>query len=230
VRVRQQTFPSREALANGIANRIEEALRQGIAHRGGACAVLSGGSTPGPGYKLLGQRKLDWNKVTFALADERCVPVGDPASNETLLRETLAPALAQGAKIAPMLLDGADPQSAARNANAVYAGLPLDIVLLGMGDDGHTLSWFPQSVELPAVLDINNPATVMAIHAPGAAGSADRLTLTRAALSRAQELVVALTGAAKLGVSMNAIAGRSGLPAEALFKPPMPPVDVLWAA
>ena len=94
-----EALPDRAALMSRAADEIAAALMDGIAARGRACAALSGGGTPGPAYERLAAMRLDWTKVTFALVDERCVPQSDPASNEGLLRRTLAPALAVGARL-----------------------------------------------------------------------------------------------------------------------------------
>jgi len=222
-----QTFASRDALMRGAAERLEEALQAGIAAHGKACALLSGGSTPAPAYALLGSRNLDWSKVTFALADERCVPPTDDASNERMLRATLARPLGAGATLMPMYAGGS-PQDDALRADALYAPLSFDIALLGMGEDAHTLSWFSGADGLDAALDLANPRSVVAIHAPEAGGSPDRLTLTRSALVRARHIVVLITGPKKFGVLTSSI-GEADKPAGLLFEPPLPPPDVLWA-
>lgn len=222
-----QTFASRDALMRGAAERLEEALQAGINAHGKACALLSGGSTPSPAYALLGSRNLDWSKVTFALADERCVPPSDEASNERMLRATLARPLGAGATLLPMYAGGS-PEEDALKADAAYAPLSFDVALLGMGEDAHTLSWFPGAEGLEAALDLANPRSVVAIHAPEAAGVPDRLTLTRSALVRARHIVVLISGAKKFGVLTSSI-GEADKPAGLLFEPPLPPPDVLWA-
>jgi 6-phosphogluconolactonase len=222
-----QTFASRDALMRGAAERLEEALQAGIAAHGQACALLSGGSTPAPAYALFASRNLDWSKVTFALADERFVPPSDEASNERMLRATLARPLSAGATLVPMYT-GDSPEQDALRANVLYAPLSFDVALLGMGEDAHTLSWFPGAEGLDAALDLADLRSVVAIHAPEAAGTPDRLTLTRSALVRARHIVVLITGPKKFGVLTSSI-GEPDKPAGLLFEPPLPPPDVLWA-
>ena len=223
-------FASRDALMAATAHRIGDALRSAIAERGQACAALSGGSTPEKAYALLAQAPLDWNKVTFALVDERFVPPSHAASNEAMLRRALAPALANGAELAPLWREAASAKDAADTANAAYAALSFDIAVMGMGEDGHTASWFPSSAGLNEALDPTTTRTVVPIHAPQAAGAADRLTLTGASISKAGALVLVMAGVEKQR-QFEAIVGGTNdrAPVATLLGPDMPPLEVFWA-
>lgn len=190
-------FPTRAALMEAAAGDMAAALQKAIAEGGEACIALSGGSTPEPAYTLLAQHDLDWPCVTVALVDERFVPPDHDASNEKMLRRTLAPALAKGAKLLPMYAPAKDVHEAAARADALYAPLHIDFALMGMGEDGHTASWFDGAEGLEAAVDLNAPRTVVAIHAPQAAGAPDRLTLTLRALRSAAPVTLLITGAAK---------------------------------
>lgn len=187
-------FDTRASLMEMIANIIAESLKTGIELRGEGFAALSGGSTPIPAYEALSTMPLDWARVTFLLVDERFVSPTDPASNEGMLRRALAPALAAGARLLPMYAEGATLSEAADRADALYADKPIDIALLGMGADGHVASWFIQSPEIASALDLNNQRSVIAVTAPGAAGSPQRLTLTLSAIARAHLPVLLITG------------------------------------
>lgn len=222
-------FPTRDALMEAAALRIAEALTQGITLRGNACAALSGGATPAPAYRKLAALKLDWRHVTFALVDERFVAPEHEASNEGLLRRELAPALAQGAKLAPMYSAGALEQ-AAQLADATHAPLHIDIALMGMGEDAHTASWFPNAPGLAEILDLEGARTVASVRAAQAAGTAERLTLTRAALARADHVLLVITGEAKrarLEAAMREPIEQA--PVAALFRDVAHPPEVLWA-
>lgn len=202
-------FASRDALFDAAAEALADALREGVDARGRGLAALSGGSTPAPAYERLARLDLDWRRIVFTLVDERCVPLDHPASNEAMLRSALAPALAQGAALWPM-----HPQNAA-NA-AAYAGLgDLDLALMGMGEDGHTASWFPDAEGLAAALDPSNQANVVALRAPQAAGAADRLSLSFAAITRARRVLLLITGEQKRAV--YDAAERASAPVAALF-------------
>lgn len=218
-------FETREALMAAAAARIAEALRLGIAARGAACAALSGGETPEPAYRMLTREALDWRAVVFALVDERFVAEDDPYSNAGMLRRALAPALSMGARLAPMWAPGLSPAEAAERADTTYSALHLDIAVLGMGADGHTASWFAGAQGLDEALDPASRRCVVAVSAPQAAGSSQRLTLTRAALRRAERLLMLITGAQKRSLLENA----TDEPVTALFKGVTPRPEVFWA-
>ena len=210
------------------AQRLAEALTQALTLRGAACAALSGGTTPAPAYRKLAARDLNWRRVSFALVDERFVPVGHEDSNEGMLRAALAPGLERGATLVPMYAPATTLEAAAARADAAYAQLDIDVALMGMGADAHTASWFPGA--LGDVLDPANPRSVIAVTAPGAAGAASRLTLTLSKLSRAHRLLLLIAGKDKraaLEAAMHAppdaapIAALLGLDA---------PLEIMWAA
>jgi 6-phosphogluconolactonase len=207
------------------ASAIAGALTQGLAERGQACAALSGGATPEPAYSALAGMAIDWTKITFLLVDERFVAPLHEASNEGMLRRTLAPALAAGAHLLPMFCEGASLEQAARQADAAYARQHIDIALMGMGEDGHTASWFAQSPQLATALDPANPRTVIAVEAPGAQGSSHRLTMTRAAIARAAHVLLLITGSAKRELLA---AQSSAQPVTALLDA-RAPTEIFWA-
>ncbi|MES1158635.1 MAG: 6-phosphogluconolactonase [Terricaulis silvestris] len=220
-------FETRDALMQAAAARLRDALARGLAARGQAGVALSGGSTPEPAYAALARAELDWTNVTFALVDERFAPPSDPASNEGMLRRALGPALANGAKLLPMWSDAATLDEAAARADALYAPLHYDLALMGMGADAHTASWFPDAARLPEALKPAAPAHVISISSAAAAGRSERLTLTYAALAKADALLLMITGAEKLA-RLEAAAGEpvTEAPVKALFDLPL---EVFWA-
>lgn len=222
-------FTSREALIEAATERLASALRNGIADRGDACAALSGGSTPEPIYRALATLPLDWPKIMFALVDERFVPISSPASNEGLILRALAPAFSGGALFTPMFFESESLDYSAYVAEGLNAPLSYDIALMGMGDDGHTASWFPNARGLDEALSENTRRSVVAINAPQAQGSAERLTLTRAGLQRSHALILVITGDAKRARLEQALDAQDA-PVAALFQAGMPPIEVLWAA
>lgn len=226
-----RVFPNRDALMRAAADRLEAALRDGLQQRGTACAALSGGSTPEPAYALLAQRKLDWRNVSLALVDERFAPPSDPASNEGMVRRAFAPAIAQGARVLPMWKDQATPAQAAYAADALYAPLHIDIALMGMGADGHTASWFPQSADLAVALDPKNPRHVITVEAIGAAGTSSRLTMTLSSIARADAALALITSEDKRA-RFDALAAKPdpSLPFPALSAALGARLENFWAA
>lgn len=220
-----QVFPDRTTLMLAAADRMAAALYQGIGARGRACAALSGGTTPAEAYSALAKHQLDWPLIAFALVDERFVPPEDAASNEGLLRRTLAPALAAGAQLAPMYRPGALADAALR-ADRAYAHLEIDVALMGMGEDAHTASWFPGATAEA----LASTRRVIAVSAPQAAGSSERLTLTLAALKPVAHIVLLLTGRDKRARLEAAFAQTpDAAPIAALFGGAVATPEILWA-
>jgi 6-phosphogluconolactonase len=224
-----QTFQSRHALDAAAAERIAEALRAGVRATGEGCAALSGGTTPEPAYALLSAKNLDWPKLRFALVDERFVPPDHPHSNEAMLRRALRKPLERGARLTPMYAQ-TSLENAASAANAAYAGLRFDIAVMGMGLDGHTASWFPGSPQLGAALDAGGERTIIAVEAAQAAGSTQRLTMTLAAVARAERVLLLIAGAEKHAALLTALTEPAETsPLAALWTACAGKLDVLWA-
>lgn len=219
-------FATRDALMQAAADRIAIGLSQAISRHGEAGIALSGGSTPEPAYRALAGANLNWPLVTFALVDERFVSPDHAESNEGMLRRALVSPLAHGARLLPMFAP--DLARAAEEADARYARQRIDIAVMGMGDDGHTASWFPGMTKLGEALDDETPHTVIAVHAPIAAGSADRLTMTRSAIARSGAVMLLITGDAKRARLKQALANNDA-PVAALFRAPAPSPEIWWA-
>ncbi|CAB4934883.1 unannotated protein [freshwater metagenome] len=182
------TVTDAEAAAAAAAGALAAAIGAALAQRGAAHVALSGGTTPRRAFELLGPLVPHWSGVHVWFADERCVGPDHPESNARLVRETLAAPGAEVHRIEGEL--GAEAAAAAYEQR--LADVVLDLVLLGLGEDGHTASLFPQNPALDAA------GRVAPVHdAPKP--PPDRVTLTRATIDGARARLLLVTGAGKAG-------------------------------
>ncbi|MDD0843178.1 6-phosphogluconolactonase [Pseudomonas sp. Gutcm_11s] len=209
-------------LAEGLALRVAEALRVAISERGRALLVVSGGRSPVAFFEQLAQQALPWKQVQVGLADERWVPLDDPASNEALVRQHLLQGAAAEACMIGLYRPAESLEQAAHLADQAIASLPaIDVLVLGMGDDGHTASLFPHSPLLDEALRADCPHAVLPMQAPAA--PQQRLTLTLPVLAAARLSLLAIQGPAKLATLARALqpGAASELPIRALLKAPL---------
>ncbi|HEX5055784.1 MAG TPA: 6-phosphogluconolactonase, partial [Gammaproteobacteria bacterium] len=160
-----QEFSDRSAMVNALAKRITTILKDAIRVRGAASLIVSGGTTPKALFEVLSGVELPWRQVTASLADERWVDTASPDSNEYLVRTSLLVNKAAAAQFVPLKGRRGSPR---QNESACEAALkkipsPFDVVLLGMGDDGHTASLFPEAEGLDEALDMNSGRQCMAV-------------------------------------------------------------------
>lgn len=193
-------------MAADIATELDSAVQQ----RGQATLIVSGGRSPIAFLKALSGATLDWSKVTVSLADERWVPSDHADSNARLVREHLLQGPAAAAHFIPLAHADSAPEAALPRVERELASLPspFDIVVLGMGDDAHTASLFPNLPETERALDPDADAT-LAITRPTTAPHA-RITLTLAALKRSRRIVLQIQGSKKREV-IEAAVGQPAL-------------------
>lgn len=180
------------------ATREAAELLAGVAVRGGHVA-LSGGSTPRPAYEAAARLAPDWSRVGVWWADERCVPPDDPQSNYRLVRQSLLDRLTTGAAAVHRVRGELPPEEAADGYEAELDDVVFDLVLLGIGADGHTASLFPND---PAVDELRRRAVAV----PRA--DVDRVTLTIPVLNAAETVVFLVSGDEKAPAAARAFAGE----------------------
>jgi 6-phosphogluconolactonase len=211
-----------DALAAALAELVCDTLGHAVVARGSASLVVSGGSTPAAYFPRLARQALPWERATITLADERWVPPSDEASNERLVRSHLLRDRAAAASLIGLKTSAAAPCDAVREVDAALARIahPYDLVLLGMGHDGHIASLFPGAPELAQGLDPDSRARCVAITPPAYASPAvARLSMTLAELLRARRIVLVLQGAGKRAALDHALAAAGNGRASGSFAP-----------
>jgi 6-phosphogluconolactonase len=189
--MRLETYSSRAALMQGLAQTMAGELAAALTH-GPATLSVPGGTTPGPVFDALAQTDLDWSRVAVMLNDERWVPEDSPRSNTRLLRERLLVGHAARATLVPLYAPYPTPEDGLADlAAGIEPHLPIDVLLLGMGNDMHTASLFPGADKLAQALSPDAPA-LMALRAE-AAGE-PRITLTARVLQAARHIHILITG------------------------------------
>ncbi len=200
-----------KAQAVGIASEIITAeLDLAVEKRAKASFMVSGGSSPKPLYENLSKADLPWEAIFVGLVDERWVKEGEPGSNATFIRDSLLQNKAANAHLMPMVTDHETAAQGASIISSFYAelGPPFDVAVMGMGTDGHTASWFPDSPDLSAVINEQASSIAMAAMAEGCPGAGDfpeRITLSRPAIVSARNILLFIPGAAKRAVFTAAL-------------------------
>lgn len=204
-------FDSAAELAHAAAVRFAAEATRAIDARGEFSVALSGGSTPRALYEQLADMALDWERIAVYWSDERFVPRGDALSNETMARAALLDRVA-APRVHPMLCAATAWASAERYARLLPE--TMDLVLLGIGSDGHTASLFPGS----AALDERERTVVVA---RGPEPAPERITLTVPYINGARSVWFLVTGADKAEALERALHGDEDpgrTPAQAVLR------------
>ncbi|GGY91183.1 6-phosphogluconolactonase [Shewanella fodinae] len=227
-----KSFDSKEQLEQQLAERIAVGLQEAIDNRGKASLVVSGGSTPLGLFEKLSRKVLDWSEVFVTLADERWVDNASADSNEHLVRQHLLQHHAASAKFRGLKNMFATAAAGVAMTTEQLANIPrpFDVVVLGMGNDGHTCSWFPCAPAAELQHALTTDALLCAMH-PQTAPHA-RITLSRHAVLGSRQIYLHLVGQQKLDVYHRALAADDimEMPVRAVLSQHKIPVDVYWAA
>ncbi|MCJ2374692.1 6-phosphogluconolactonase [Pseudomonas sp. RGM 3321] len=219
-------FDTPQQLADALAANVAERLKQAIGENGQATLVVSGGRSPVAFFQSLAVQPLDWSKVVISLADERFVPTEHVDSNAGLLQRHLLQGPVAKAKFLGLYSVAGTVEEAALAADQALAELPpIDVLILGMGDDGHTASLFPDSPNLKEALDLQGERRCLPMLAPSVPHQ--RLTLTRRLLASARSPILSVSGQAKLDTLRTALAGNdlAEMPVRAFLNPSL---EIYW--
>ncbi|MBN3965921.1 MULTISPECIES: 6-phosphogluconolactonase [Pseudomonas] len=219
-------YKSPVLLADALALNVAKQLSDAIDARGTATLVVSGGRSPVAFFQNLARQKLDWSKVVVTLADERWVPVEHADSNAGLLKRYLLQGPAAKAQFLSLYSATANLELAAEQADRLLAELPpIDVLILGMGDDGHTASLFPNSPNLAEALAADGTRRCYPMLAPTVPHQ--RLTMSRALLASAETTVLSISGQSKLTTLSAALAGDDvgAMPIRAFLQPTL---EIYW--
>ncbi len=229
--IHEHRFPDSIALAHALSGEIKVDLEEAISARGAASMIVSGGRTPVRLFEQLRAEKVDWSQVWITLADERWVDTTAEASNERLVREHLLVGPAAAARFVGLKNPAPTPEAGADWATRALTRVPhpYDVVVLGMGEDGHTASLFPGSLALARGLDASAAPGCLAVNALKAPHA--RISLNLRALLDARRIVLHIEGQAKWQVYQRARAPGSAaeLPVRAVLHQKEVPVHVFWA-
>lgn len=227
--LKQKLYDSVEQLNADFARRIADILTAAINVSGTASLVVSGGRTPQAMFNTLSKMAIDWSKVSITLADERWVGVDDPASNEAMVKSNLLVNHGAAATFIGLKTAHDDARDAidecSKNLNSIKT--PFDVLILGMGEDGHTASLFPCSEQISQGLDLSNDAQYIAVQPTTAPNQ--RMSLTLKALLNSKNVFLHLTGTSKKQVLETVLADEDELamPIRAVIH--RTNVELVWA-
>lgn len=223
-------FESKDQLARALAFRVATELKRDIEASGKASMLVSGGSTPKAFFAALSEEELDWTRVTISLVDERWVPPSSDRSNAKLVGEYLLQNKANGAAFMPLYVDGQSAQEGAKSLGEQFAAMhkPYTVVILGMGTDGHTASFFPEGDQLAEAIDLKNQNTFTAIEAPGA--GEPRITFTLPQLLQSSFLALHIEGDEKQNVLKTAMGEGdvAEMPIRAVLRQTLKELNIFW--
>lgn len=200
------SFDSKDILATSLANRIYSILDEVIKEKGNATLLVSGGNTPKLFFEKLSFYTLDWDKVTIGLVDERCVETSSLDSNENLVKNYLLTHSAKDARFIGMYSKSFDLNS----LNKIYHKnfFNADVVVLGMGNDGHTASIFPK---LDNLKEAFNSDEFCILTKPKNAPY-ERITLTLNSILSARNVFLHIEGNQKVEVFNEALENENIYP------------------
>lgn len=224
-------FTSRIELDSQLADSVAKILQEAVNIRGKASIAVSGGSTPKGFFKALSNKALPWKNITVTLVDERWVNINDEASNTRLIHENLLQNHAKQANFFHLKQGEALTSEILADLNLAVksALLPFDVLILGMGEDGHTASIFPCCEQLSEALNLSNDDAL--IKTTPQTAPHQRITFTLASLLTSKYHFLHISGLVKKEILNKALAGfnEAEMPIRAFLQHPSINTQVYWA-
>jgi 6-phosphogluconolactonase len=221
-------FDTKNDLHSTLTGHIVKMLNAGIAENGKASLVVSGGSTPKALFEKLSLTDLAWDKITVSLVDERWVDPQSSDSNEHLVKTHLLKNRAANASFIGLKTHDATAKAGVSQClqNIKVLSEPFDVVILGMGDDGHTASFFPRAEALDEALSTKDAC--IAVTPPEA--PYERMTLSRNRLLNTKALLLHIEGENKHRVYLEALKDGSveAMPIRAMIHQDILPPEVYY--
>ena len=206
-----RVYNNAEQVAQAAADYLVQQIESCVAEKGHCHVVLPGGTTPARCLEILAEKPLPWDRVHWYPGDERCYPAGHAERNDTMIKAKLFSRHQAAAKNLHVIPAELGPEEGAKKFSAILdATGGLDIVVLGMGEDGHTASLFPGNIALQ-----DQHSAVPVYHAPKAPD--ERISIGLSYLKNAGECIVIATGEGKRG-ALEKIKEGASLPV-ALVEP-----------
>ena len=225
-------YASSQLLNEDLNAHIVSALKQAIKQKGHASLAVSGGTTPIPLFIMLSQQDLDWHRVFITLVDDRWVDDIHEASNEKLVKIYLLQNKAKLANFVGLKNSCENPfvGSVITDKLLTKFPMPFDVLILGMGEDGHTASLFPRAANLAAGLDMQSDRKVIGMTPLTA--PFDRIKLTLPTILNSQNIYLHLVGQVKMNVLEQAEKGNNitEMPIRAILQQDKVNITIFWTA
>ncbi|PHZ84820.1 6-phosphogluconolactonase [Paremcibacter congregatus] len=227
--ITEKKFTRKQALFDQLFQDTTTRLQKAVAEKDMASVLLSGGTTPGSFYDVLSHADIPWDKICLSVTDERWVPATNPASCEYLVRQTLMQNRAATARFFPLK----SPPDALMDGYAITLDSlrqmpqPFDMVLLGMGLDGHVASLIPTAEDTARGLDPANKNICQYIRNPG--GDYPRISMTVNSLLNVAQVTLLFFGVEKWAVYQDALHDTAFTwPVSHILHQDQTPVEIYW--
>jgi 6-phosphogluconolactonase len=222
-------FLEQKELIDTLSSKIIDNLQEAILKKGSASLLVSGGSTPKPLFEKLSSFNIPWEKIKVALCDERWIDKNHKDSNEKLVRDSLLVNFAEKATFISMYQEYIDIEDAQDVCSNIYEKelFPFDVLILGMGNDGHTASLFPNNIKLKEALETTKGFCICM--KPDTAPY-ERMSLTKTAILSATNIYLHFEGVEKQDVYKKVLEGASSndMPVSAILNQDKKKIEVYY--